>query len=221
MSIGVSVSILVILGIATAWTAEPQPLPPSEMLATPGDPAQSKELAARFAASGSLISGPTTNVAPPAASPARPPLTSESLQKMLEDLGYSPKAVKLPTGETAYNLTIARGTWTLRPNVTLVANASHLAILHYVTQKIDTAKVDGSRWQKLLETNLAAAPNVFALIAPTQQLILYHTERNVDISPALLRQWLDQSMDVVIVTHDQWKGMDAPAMSVPAPAPAK
>ena len=187
------------------------------MVVTPGDPALSKELSAKLAARGGLfidangtIGAPGTGVTPPAAAPARPPLTPEMLQQMLENLGYSPSVVKTPTGETTFSLVVTRGTWTLRPTLALTTNGSHLAILHYITQKIDPTKVEAARWQKLLEANVVVAPNVFALLTATQQVLMYHTERNIDISPALLRQWLDQSMDAVIATHDSWKDLGTP-----------
>lgn len=214
---------LVLAVAAVLWTsvgqceqpAAAKKAPNSNMVLTVGDPALSREMAAKLSARGGLFSETGTVVgnvgsATPAAV-QRPPLTNESLQQMLENLGYEAKMDKLTTGETTFSLVLKRGTWTLRPTVALTVDGKMLAIMHYVTNKIDNSKVDAARFQKLLESNATSAPNCFAIVPASQQLILYHAERNMDITPAMLRQWLDQSVDVVIGTYDHWKGLDSPA----------
>jgi hypothetical protein len=220
---GVMCSAILVQGAGSGVSAEPKEVTYSELMVKPGDPALSKELAAKLAMQKGLFAGSIAVGAEPTGTPAsgatncRPPLTAETLQQMLENLGYSPQAVKLPTGETKFMLTVPRGTWTLRPNIALTVDGKMLMIMHVLTGKIDPAKVEAGRWQKLMESNVTVAPLVYALDPVHHQLMMYHGERNIDVSPALLRQWLDVSMDVVIATHDTWKDLDAPS----APAPEK
>lgn len=214
---GLMCSAILVQGAGLSSGAEPREVTYSELMVKPGDPALSKELAAKLATQKGLFAGPIavgtgqTGTAVSGTTNCRPPLTDDTLKQMLENLGYTPQPVKLPTGESVFMLTVPRGTWTMRLSVGVTKDGKMVGIFYTLGNSVDPNKVESIRWQSLMENNVTLAPCVFAFHAQSKIILMYVNLKNLDISPAELRQWIDATMDVVIATHDKWKQLDAPA----------
>jgi hypothetical protein len=145
------------------------------------------------------------------------PLTNESLGKMLEQLGMSPKSVVLSDAITAYDMSIARSTWTISMRVALTHNREYIWMLVSCAEVNDPAAVSSGYWHGLVLKNYYIAPHNFFFDPVAKMLMLGHGERNLNITPALLRTWIDAAADTTIATYDVWK---VPEMKTDVAPPA-
>ena len=109
-------------------------------------------------------------------------LTSESLQKMLDDMGYLPK--KLSVG---YLISISRDSWTFHIQLVLSKDGSKLGMNSNLGAIPKPEEVAASTWLRLLEANGDVDPSAFYVDKQTQKLYLHRTLDNRGITPAILR----------------------------------
>jgi hypothetical protein len=109
-------------------------------------------------------------------------LTPESLQKMLGDMGYSPK--KLSIG---YLISISRDSWTFHIQLVLSKDGSKLGMNSNLGAIPKPEEVAASTWLRLLEANGDVDPSAFYVDKQTQKLYLHRTLDNRGITPAILR----------------------------------
>lgn len=169
-----------------------------------GDEKLSQQLAEKLFDGKSLLT--TTGVEPSPVAAIRPPLTAETMATMLDNLGLpvtpGPRQPGMPVG---FALNYKRGTWTVPMAVILLADGRNIAMGAVLAYKVDSAKVTAAQWEELLAANDTMAPCYFTYSSPQKQLNLFHIERNVDISPATMRAWIEQVADLTIATHPKWK----------------
>ena len=82
-----------------------------------------------------------------------------------------------------------------------------------VNCSVDAAAVKSSAWQELLSANALVSPNAYVYMEASKDLVLMRVERNLDISPASMRAWVDSIIDVTIAMHPKWKQFSPPPKS--------
>ncbi|MCE9546418.1 MAG: hypothetical protein K8T25_12990 [Planctomycetia bacterium] len=194
---------------------------PAMAVVKPGGAELVKEYSAKFKdRRGDVFALEDTSLIPPAATPAaRPPLTDAALKETLENLGYTPRVEDTGNGTKRYVISVQRGDWTITLMMGLGVDGKQIAFVEYLSPTLDTSKVQARRWQELLEAGVQLAPIHFVLIPATRQVALVATNRNLDLSPAVMKTWIDTITEVTIATHDKWKDMEG-ALVAPAPAGA-
>jgi len=148
----------------------------------------------------SLIQSRLTRAASPPAEPAFTTLSNDSLQTMLDQMGYSPK--KLSKG---YLIAIKRDTWTLNMQLVLSPDGSKLGINANLGQVENPAAVTADQWKALLMANGDIDPSFFYFDATQKKLYLHRSLDNRAIDPAFLRKQIDAFCDNMTATSDTWK----------------
>jgi hypothetical protein len=131
----------------------------------------------------------------PAVRPAAAaPLTHDSLLKVLQDMGYSPRVEKTQTG-AIYHLTVERDGWTYRLQLALSSNQQFLWISTGVVTLPSDEKVPADRLLRLLEENDRIGPMFISYYKKFHQLQLVLPLYNGGgITPVVLRGQLEDFM---------------------------
>ena len=180
-----------------------------------GDQALSAQLSAKLKQRSGLfaldLAGLDTATSPPAAT--RPPLTTDALKKMLDDLGYAPQEQDIGQGAKRLLIKSTRSDWTIPIFIGLAPQQPYLVMGTPLASRVDAAAVKSSAWQELLSANALVSPNAYVYMEASKDLVLMRVERNLDISPASMRAWVDSIIDVTIAMHPKWKQFSPPPKS--------
>lgn len=131
-------------------------------------------------------------------------LTVDSLETMLENMGYEPKAGKYNDGTKYLTVSIARGTWTFAIGLDLSPDKSQIWLSSYLAEVKDPAKVKPEPLLKLLEANNAIWPCYFVYFTSHNGLSIYRPLKNLDLKPALLKNTLESHMNAIESTAGLW-----------------
>ncbi|MCE9556700.1 MAG: hypothetical protein K8T91_25400 [Planctomycetes bacterium] len=157
------------------------------------------------------LAGLDLATSPPAAT--RPPLTFESLKKMLDDLGYAPQEQDIGQGMKRLLIKSTRSDWTVPVFVGIAPQQPYLVMGTPLASQVDATAVKSSAWQEMLTANAVVSPNTFVYMEASKDLLLMRAERNIDITPALMRAWVDSIIDVTIAMHPKWNQFSPPPKS--------
>lgn len=133
---------------------------------------------------------------------ARPPvqaLTADSLQKMLDDMGYAPK--KLNTG---YLISIKRDAWNYNIQVALSPDGSKIGMNANLGAIPKLEDVTAPQWLSLLEANEEVDPSTFYVAKSNQKLYIHRTMDNRALTPAYFRQQVDYFCTNMKDTQKLW-----------------
>lgn len=146
---------------------------------------------------------PATPKPAPAAAPSIAPLTDESLQEMLEKMGYEAKVEKTNQGNI-YSVTIKRGTWTYIIDVSLSPSKTKLWLSGWLSVLPENEKIPVDKLLGLLEGSWTYGPAHFRYHKAFRQLNLGLCLDNREITPAVLRDQLENFMETMKKTELLW-----------------
>lgn len=135
----------------------------------------------------------------PASVPAPAALTDETLQLMLANMGYAPKALS-----KGFLIAVQRdGNWTI--NMQLVLSPDHTKLgFNANLGKVEEAGVTAAQWAELLVSNGDIDPSAFYFDREKQKLYLHRSLDNRALTPEFLRQQVDKFADNVKSTGKLW-----------------
>lgn len=131
-------------------------------------------------------------------------LTIDSLQTMLENMGYEPKTGQYGDGTKYVTVSIARGTWTFAIGLDLSPDKSQIWLSSYLVEVKEPSQVKPEPLYKLLEANNAIWPCYFVYFTSSNGLSIYRPLKNLDVKPALLKNTLESHMNAIESTAGLW-----------------
>jgi hypothetical protein len=132
-------------------------------------------------------------------------LTDATLEKMLEDLGYSPrKSVSADGKRTWYNLVIKQDTFTYIVDVSLDTEGKKVWFSCPLRKLEAPEKVKVERLWKLLEENDNLLPMSFSYDRSNKRFYLNHSMDNRGITARVLREDIDAVLGVMRRTYPLW-----------------
>jgi hypothetical protein len=127
-------------------------------------------------------------------------LTESGLQQMLDGLGYPPK--KLSVG---YLIVVKQDTWTISIQVVESKDQTKIGLNANLGQIPKLEDVPAAQWLGLLEANRDIDPSAFFVDKSNQKLYLHRTMDNRDVTPAHLRQEIDNFSAAIRSTQKSWE----------------
>lgn len=129
-------------------------------------------------------------------------LLAPGLSKFLTDLGYAPEKV----GETTQRLTIERGRFTFRINVSISGNEKKVWMSSYLVQLDDLTKIPAKAMTDALMANSEIGPAHFYLVKVGDKYWLKtgFALDNRNITPAYFRSELDWFLERMSDKADVW-----------------
>jgi hypothetical protein len=132
-------------------------------------------------------------------------LTDAALEKMLVDLGYTPKKTVSADGKrTWYNLVVKQDTFTYVVDVSLDSEGKKVWFSCPLRTLNNPEKVKVERLWKLLEENDNILPMCFSFEKNTKRLYLNHAIDNRGVNARVLREELDLVLGVIRRTYAIW-----------------
>jgi len=130
-------------------------------------------------------------------------LTDDTLQKMLDAMGYEPK--KLSKG---YLIAIKRDSWTFNMQLTLSSDMSKLGFNANLGVVSNPQAVTAAQWMALLVSNKNIDPSSFYFDDEQKKLYIHRVLDNRGIAPAFLRQQIENFCGNMKDTAELWKFTD-------------
>ncbi len=138
----------------------------------------------------------------PAASGA---LTVESMNTMLENMGYEPKVGQYSDGGKYITANVTRGIWTISVSFDLSPDKSKIWLSVFLTKVNDPTKVPLASALKLLDAEANVWPSYFAYSTQYNTIYIYRPLQNADVKPAVLRATIDAFMTNIDSTSAAWE----------------
>jgi hypothetical protein len=126
-------------------------------------------------------------------------LTNESLEEMLNGLGYEPK--KLTHG---FLIAIKRDTWTYNMQLLVSKDATKIGMNANLGQVPDPDGVGADKWKALLIANSDIDPSFFYFDKDQKKVYLHRVLDNRAVTAAYLRQQIDNFCTNIKDTSDAW-----------------
>lgn len=126
-------------------------------------------------------------------------LDNDSLKTMLDSMGYAPTALS-----KGYLIAIKRDTWTYNMQLVLSDDQTKLGINANLGVVENPDDVSAATWRKLLEDNEDTDPSHFYFDKDQKKLYLHRVLDNRSISPAFLRQQVDNFCGNIHDTSSDW-----------------
>lgn len=132
------------------------------------------------------------------------PLSEESLQQMLENLGYEPKESTSDSGHKSYQITVVRGTWTIYVTFDLSTDKSYVWLSSFFGAVPNPDQTSPAPLFTLLAKNNDIWPSYFVYVPSSKGLWMYRPLANNGVKPATLRNTLETFMSNIQDTADDW-----------------
>lgn len=147
-------------------------------------------------------------------------LTEESLQKMLENMGYTPKVEKTAQGNI-YTITINRGTWSYIIDLSLSPSKTKVWFSGWLSVIPEGQQVPADKLLDLLEGSWTYGPCHFRYHRAFRQLNVGLCLDNRDMTPAAVRAQIESFMETMKKSEllwnvKKWKPTDKVTLSKPA-----
>ena len=126
-------------------------------------------------------------------------LSDQDLKTMLDGLGYSPNHLS-----NGYLIAISRDGWTYNMQVLLSPDASKVGFNANLGAVDDPSTVTADQWRTLLEKNEDVDPSNFYFDKDQKKLYLHRAIDNRDLTPAILRQQIDNFCSNIHDTATDW-----------------
>lgn len=136
------------------------------------------------------------------AAPTAPPeqgLTDTQLLQLLDTMGFAPR--KLSKG---YLIVIQRDGWTYNMQVVLSPDLTKLGMNANLATSTHPAALPASVWRSLLADNEDVDPSCFYFDRKLNRLFLHRVLDNHFITPAFLRQQIDNFCQNIKSTEADW-----------------
>jgi hypothetical protein len=126
-------------------------------------------------------------------------LTDESLQAMLTNMGYTPKALS-----KGFLISFKReSSWTI--NMQLVLSPDHTKLgFNANLGKVEEASITAAQWVELLVANGDIDPSAFYFDRKQQKLYLHRSLDNRAVTPEFLRRQIETFAGQVTSTEKLW-----------------
>ncbi len=131
--------------------------------------------------------------------PAGASLTNDSLLKTLTDMGLSPKPLS-----KGYLILVEQDSWKLYVQFVLSSNKEKLGMNANLGLVNHEATVTADEWKALLISNGDIDPSVFFYDAEQKKLYLHRVLDNHALTPAFLRNQLDNFIANIRSTEKLW-----------------
>ena len=126
-------------------------------------------------------------------------LVDDSLRKMLDGMGYEPKALS-----KGFLIAIKRDTWTINIQVVISPNGEKIGINSNLGIVENPDAVTAAQWKSLLAANADIDPSAFYFDATQKKLYLHRSLDNRGITPAILRQQVENFCGNMVDTSALW-----------------
>jgi hypothetical protein len=127
-------------------------------------------------------------------------VTDENLQQMLDNMGFEPK--KLSKG---YLIAIKRDSWTYYMQLVLSSDKSKIGFNSNLGVVENPDSVTAEQWKNLLISNGNIDPSFFFFDKDSKKLYLHRVLDNRGITPAFLRQQIENFCGNIKETGELWK----------------
>lgn len=127
-------------------------------------------------------------------------LDNDSLKTMLDNMGYAPSALS-----KGYLLAIKQDSWTYNMQVVLSGDGTKLGLNANLGTVDSPDDISAATWLKLLEDNSDYDPSAFYFDKDAKKLYLHRVIDNRGITPAVLRQQIDNFVGNIHDSADDWK----------------
>ena len=145
---------------------------------------------------------------------AKQTLSSAQLDKMLKDMGLQQR----PLSPNVWQTTIDRDGWKVHVLLSLAQEGSRIEFECKFSTIADPEIVPASAWLKLLEENERITPAHFSYDKFDRRIHLYKAFDNIAVTPARLKQELDNFDSTVRRTQNVWRSENftaAEPLSIP------
>lgn len=140
---------------------------------------------------------------PPAApAPSEQGLTDAQLSQLLDSMGFAPR--KLSKG---YLIVIQRDGWTYNMQLVLSPDLTKLGMNANLATSANPAALPASVWRSLLADNEDVDPSCFYFDRKLNRLFLHRVLDNHGITPAFLRQQIDNFCQNIKSTEADWSAV--------------
>jgi hypothetical protein len=129
-------------------------------------------------------------------------LSDTQLLQLLEAMGFTPR--KLSKG---YLIVIQREGWTYNMQLVLSPDQTKLGINANLATSANPAALPASVWRSLLEDNEDVDPSCFYFDRKLNRLYLHRVLDNHAITPAFLRQQIDNFCQNIKSTEADWSAV--------------
>lgn len=132
-------------------------------------------------------------------------LNDDSLKKLLDGLGYSPK--KLTHG---FLIDVDRDTWKMHVQIVISPDATKVGLNANLGPIANDATITAIQWRDLLISNGSIDPSSFYYEDKQQKLYLHRSLDNRGITPATLSRDIQRFVGNIVSTDPLWSKLVSP-----------
>jgi hypothetical protein len=133
----------------------------------------------------------------PAAAPGV--LVEDTLRKLLDGMGYEPKPLS-----KGFLVAIKRDTWTINIQLVISPNGEKIGMNSNLGAVENPDAVTAAQWRALMIANGDIDPSAFYFDATQKKLYLHRSMDNRGITPAILRQQIENYCGNMVDTAKLW-----------------
>jgi len=126
-------------------------------------------------------------------------LADDGLRKMLDGMGYEPKPLT-----KGFLLSVKRDTWTINIQLVISANGEKIGMNANLGAVENPDAVTAAQWKALLAANGDIDPSAFYFDATQKKLYLHRSMDNRGLTPAILRQQIENFCGNMVDTAKLW-----------------
>ncbi len=126
-------------------------------------------------------------------------LADESLRKMLDGMGYEPKPLS-----KGFLIAIKRDTWTMNIQLVISPNGEKIGMNSNLGMVENPDTVAAAQWKALIVANGDIDPSAFYFDATQKKLYLHRSLDNRGLTPAILRQQVENFCGNMVDTSALW-----------------
>jgi hypothetical protein len=127
-------------------------------------------------------------------------LVDDGLRKMLDGMGYEPKALT-----KGFLIAVKRDAWTINIQIVISPNGERIGMNANLGLVENPDGVTAAQWKDLMIANGDIDPSAFYFDATQKKLYLHRVMDNRGMTPAILRQQIENFCGNMIDTADLWK----------------
>jgi hypothetical protein len=145
-------------------------------------------------------------------------VTIESLNTMLDAMGYDPKLGNYNDGSHYVTIAVPRSSYTISVSFDLSPDKSNIWLSVYLNDVKDPDKAPTDTLLKLLEVENGIWPTYISYNTSAKTLYAYRPLKNQDLKPALMRTTIESYLSNVESTASLWDTSTWGQASAAAPA---
>lgn len=126
-------------------------------------------------------------------------LVDDGLRKLLDGMGYEPKPLS-----KGFLIAVKRDTWTINIQLVISPNGEKIGMNANLGVVENPDGVTAAQWKALLAANGDIDPSAFYFDATQKKLYLHRSLDNRGITPAILRQQIENFCGNMVDTSTLW-----------------